>query len=1018
MKNNRIPPKIINPWQNNNPNKSPSTLEKNKTYRILNQQEITSRKQQKIIPSSIFEFRMKLESFFEEMMKRTFEIPINEAIESTLIQVFVVEKCIFWIYNKNDNNLFSPTYNIIAHQKNSLVWFVFKTQSILQIQKQSDSYQNFFIDPNLAHPDSPQLFLPITTQKNALGIIQLIRNPNSNGFNQNDLDISSFFLKKFRIYGNSLFNLLNPLNIAYQISEKNVKINELILNFFNCKFFEFYMYDIISDSYNYYDFNQNLLILTNIEENCLLKHSILNKLIINEKNTELNEYSNEYDKSFNGSVLLLPISLNKRETWCFILRGGNNPFGSIEESILKSLSIFIINSIMDKKSIKEGEILVEKLIELIELIQKLKNKIILEEVLILLENISIKLFDCESCNISILNNKSNIIKNSKGEKFLLTSGLSGKLISNYEILFITNFKPNEFFDSKLDCPNVKNPFSCLGSSIIKNNNEIIGSILLWNKKGNDSFLEDDKTILNYFLSLINIVISNCIFYKLLIQLFKKSLIFLRNSQLSNSSYSTKQYLDTLLNNLLKLFNFQRITLFFSERDSNHLFSSFEVGNSFDFSTTFSDQVVIQKKKLIFNSDQIKEKMNEFDSSLFLIDNSFSKSNLYCIPIFNNSNICVGVLEIYGIFQYNINFFETFSLIISKSLNSLSYQEMASYGYSKLDITSWIIEEEYRLFTIPSMFLLKDNIKKDLLIPGYDFYYLNGINSFKIIFFLFDKFSFLSHFNISNEKFFNFLSEISRNYLDHPSFSWMNTIGILQTITSIIFSFKLEKIFSKLECFSLILSGLIIYLNPINIKELSQNPTEIFIETLSSKQSYEESQSLLKSIIFLTSDKTNIFNNISSAVNKNIWNLIVELVLITNPNNFFPFLDEISSFIQTNDLDFEESQSHKILLMKLILICSIYSDLCRSYDLFLNVFDFIGDSFLRKGDISRIQGIVYIGNNKNRQFIDKKETLFSFYSSLITNIYSFSSKLLPSNKLLLNNLINNLSNYKKENKKWF
>ena len=106
---------------------------------------------------------------------------------------------------------------------------------------------------------------------------------------------------------------------------------------------------------------------------------------------------------------------------------------------------------------------------------------------------------------------------------------------------------------------------------------------------------------------------------------------------------------------------------------------------------------------------------------------------------------------------------------------------------------------------------------------------------------------------------------------------------------------------------------------------------------------------------------------------------------------FTILNEFSNLVNSGQFDPDESQPHKLLLMKVLIKCADLAVMARPFDVARKNFDFVTEEFYRKGDIERCDGIVFIGADQKREDIDKKASFVGFAKNVALPLFQTLGK---------------------------
>lgn len=321
------------------------------------------------------------EELFDIFMENSLVLPLNEAFEPQVKQMFHSEKCVLWIDQPEKQILYSPTYSLTAGYSNSIPGFICKTKNVIQVRDPSQAPGGFLSDPKIATPNSPQLFFPITTLGTVRGVVQIVKRQGSGGFTEIDMQITSQIMRKFSIYGDSLFTSRSLSQIALSLysgnsnkssntSKKAANPLELLQKHFRCHKVELFHFDTTRNNCQMYDPNLHEMIPINPDNNNdfgLVGFSVTSQTTINSNNPKKESHFSElFDSQVEGPLLVVSSMFGKRDAWAVALRGRQKMFSTADESQLSALLPFLVRSIAGFSSSEEQSAFNSLLSELLE----------------------------------------------------------------------------------------------------------------------------------------------------------------------------------------------------------------------------------------------------------------------------------------------------------------------------------------------------------------------------------------------------------------------------------------------------------------------------------------------------------------------------------------------------------------------------------------------------------------------------------------------------------------------------
>lgn len=1040
-----------------------------------------------IIPKSEYrssltreQLRVVNEDLFDQFVESSISKPLSQAFEPIAKQMFQCEKCVLWIDNPDENYLLAPTYNLKAGYDNTLPGFIFRTKSLIQVRDPSNAPNGFKSDSKLVPPKSPQLFFALTTGNISHAVVQVIQKPNAPSFSRTDIETANLIISKFSIYGNSIFTSREIPRIAqslYSYNSTPIDPIELIKKHFGSDICEIWQFDMLGNlGQKVIDAYQKDPPI-NISNCGIVGDAILNNRTINISNaSDSKKYVDTIDGTFSGPILVVTTEPSRKDSWAIVLRGRDTQFSASEEVQLRSLLPFVIGSLIGFNSNDERSFLLQQLTELLKTASNLTSKISNDNIYKQIQEESIKLLECESCTLFLLSKdkqyltgfyKSNNTRYDTIKRFPIGKGICSHVVQTDEIISLLNPSEFEFYDSLIDSANysvdILSASSILAAPIHNFNGEIIGCIEMLSKTGSDRFTENDKKVLTALNVFVGVAIENASNYKLAADLSKKLRAFIEMLIQTNQEKNLHPLLEEILDTAKTFMHAQRVTFFISEDQSMSLFLN--VGEENSYGTVFAEIAYKKKKLTTFSEDEIIEitKRNDNDinssqqpsekppeanfsriSEIFTSEeadktvsqnsNQSKNESICCIPLIGNEGSVLGVLEMNfnGLFlDENFELIDSFASIVSLSLERISIKPK-----KQLEIDDWMTaDEKKKTGQIPSKLFLSDD---SLFTDSFQIGHYDGIDLFKVIFKIFDKFGLNLKYAITNEALFNFIDEVQNEYSKTSFHNWKHAVDTLQFVAYQIIKGELDKKYiGHLEQLALFVASIIHDIDHKWVRDdeaVENNENDDFeclfgqpsdddqislpVNLLMQQQSLLETHHIETAINIITShEKCNIFKNLNDSEFKEVFDLIIKLTLATDMRKHFKIVQKLKVLLNNEEFDLKASQKSRILLMKCLLKVSDLSLIGRPFNDSKNILNkwkvHIAEEFFRQGKLKQASGMVYISSDKDFAHIDKDASMLGFFRSVCIPLFQVVSAAVPLLKENTERLIDNINKWEKE-----
>ena len=572
---------------------------------------------------------------FDQIIEDSLNIPIHEAIEKKLQQFYSAEKCIVWLNIQEKRTLFSPTLNFSANYNDTLPGFIFRSGTVIQVRDPTHAPGGFEMNSKITPPHTPQLLFPLITSQITRGVIQVIGHPHSLGFSDYDSTACSIFMKKMRIYGNSIFNRSSIESIAKNYfsvpqtrtvtfsSMPNPSPLETISKYFHTEFCELWRCDIVRDVAQLLNLERHDSVSYTLNEAGLVGQAASSGTSISCANPQEHPaYQQKTDGQVNGAVLIIPMQLGDREVWCLALRGRKNIFSAIEESEVTALVWFVVGTVAGFNLSPERSIYVTHLTELLSVGHDVISHLSLTKIANIVCERACRLLECEEGFINLLDHKKRFFSPFFGkpntgnfaQKVSVQQGLCGLTIATLIPQFRTWPSDDPAFDPEIDSLPEIVPRSFLSVPIFDQSNEVIGVTVLINKVHLDDFEEHDAKVLAALNTFAGIALSNALKYRTFSKITARLKQFVETAMNTNLESELKPMLQRIITKTRSILSASRVSFFIVNNGTDKLELFMNDGKDNLYSDIFAQPLRDNHaKKAVFYDKKTVRKMKENSS---------------------------------------------------------------------------------------------------------------------------------------------------------------------------------------------------------------------------------------------------------------------------------------------------------------------------------------------------------------------------------------------------------------------
>ena len=248
------------------------------------------------------------------------------------------------------------------------------------------------------------------------------------------------------------------------------------------------------------------------------------------------------------------------------------------------------------------------------------------------------------------------------------------------------------------------------------------------------------------------------------------------------------------------------------------------------------------------------------------------------------------------------------------------------------------------------------------------------------------------------------------YKKVPYHNWRHAVDVVQFITYELIVSGVEKVLSRFELFGLMIAAICHDVNHDGFTNVYNEKAETPLGILFKNQSVMETHHCAVTIDIVTKEETNIFASLNPAEYKSMWNLILQLILVTDMAKHFSFLKEFNEKFDSGKFNLD-NQENRVVMMQLLLKCGDISNVSRPFDLADKWVDVLCEEFFRQGDLEQAQGMEYTSPLNDREHLDKPKSQIGFYTFVCLPLFQAMAKAVPKLDCNVQQINSNLSVWK-------
>ena len=1014
---------------------------------------------------------------FDDIIFEFQKHPLNEAVEKVLGKHLNSPFVCLWVDIPIRNSLYSPTNKVFASNKEGILGFIFQTASIVCSNPMSNHPNyNEKSDTQLIIPNASILYFPLVARdKTVQGIVQLARVPPQQPFDQREVQTVKALFKKFRLYSSYLFSPRSLMKTALDLVELSTfpsivrTLTVTIQNHFRCRKAEIWLHNPSKTQFFRFEPDREVPIQLDPVKAGVAGYCLSKCCSVNERSVRLHESYNEVSDGYlDEPILAQPYFDTQNRIWTVVLRGRANPssFHSSDSSELRAVIPFVIESMCASMSPPQFEAQLDdfeqRLTALLEVAEVLSGVLDIDVLIPTIMDRACSLLNADRCSLFLVDAaKQELVSRFQGGldrsiRIPIGRGIVGHTATTGAIINIPDAYLDNRFDQTVDIKTGYRTRSILCVPIFNNRGEIAGVTEMINKIDGSIFNDDDLNMLMAFNVFCGISLHNAKLYNASLDLTRQLRTFVDLSAAIGHTDTIRNVLYQILQNVSKIVNAQRATLFLYDTTDRSFTQLINVGERVVHGDVFAQETIAGRAVRMFIGDQINsivhqttgtQAAREYEEIMGIENNTDDNSaanvnasqsnfrgrianfierdakledtdvtktveNVICdIPLFSSDQTPLGIIELESsgkILTEDIKLLDCFAVFAAVSIERSQLMDLATLGQGEMELKQWISDDERSLIgRIPTKLLIND---PTIWTVDFDAQAWDGAGHIKVLFSIFNRFGLSEKYQITNDRLFKFITEIRDTYNKVPYHNWRHAVDVTQFVIYQVIYADYDKVLTKFELFALIVSAICHDANHDGFSNVYNVKAETPLGILFKNQSVMETHHCQTSIGIISKEECNIFSTLNGQEYSQMWTIFIQLILATDMARHFDILKKFDELYKSGKFSMEDPEQ-RVLVMQMILKTGDISNVARPFELADKWCDVLCEEFFRQGDLEMANGMEYTSPLNDRSHLDKPKSQIGFYTFVCLPLYQAVAKAIPPLEVNVKQVQSNLAIWK-------
>jgi 3',5'-cyclic-nucleotide phosphodiesterase len=971
--------------------------------------------------------------WFDDFMSKCEEFSLCLALEQSMQQMFAAERAVYWANIPSLDQLYSETHGIATGYTTGLVAQAFFTKMPTRVTSPwAHPAFNAAVDGRHISENSIVFMFTLTSRAgDPVGVVQIVR----------DADITEaqsrfveWFAQRYQLMHRwidvprDIDMLFADLQTCETEDEFRRTVFPRVRDDFNARDIEVWRFDPGNNSA--VRFTTSARDTVKKEDGGIAMRSMTQMLVVNSDNSKADSsYCKASDGDQDDAVLCVPVTIDTI-VWAVVLRRTKRLIFLLHDEIrMKKLVPIFARALLNCGRVDDPETDVAALRSevgslraLIDVLEMTSSQLDPDKLIHAIMEKGRTLINADRCSLFLVNETRDRLTTylhtglKSGIDIPIESGIAGRAVTKREVINITNAYKSPYFDSSTDQASGYRTQSVVSVPIFNTHGDVVGCTEMINKLSDDRFSDWDIKMIQLFNVFCGISLENAKLYRDSIDVREHMRNLLDTAFSLSKSEEIHKMLTDILQNAKKVVGADRASFFVVEKGKNELIPLIADGTSQMPSSIPIDRglagLAIQNREPIIENDCY---MNPSFNVLIDRETGYHTKSLIAIPVFDNTGEILAVAELLNKVEGqfgpgHVDVFSAFAAFASIALQNSRILEVQQVGGVDAEMAKWITLAERPQFAVPAALQLTEDEKAivmsmDCFAPNF-----KGIGHFKELFFFFTTFDFLARFQISAERFFRFLSEISSRYTDTSYHNWTHACDVSQCIFFMLYVGKLGEQYDAWELFSLLVASVCHdtahrgFNNVFNVK--AETPLGILYKD----QSVMEMHHITQSIPVISRDDIQLFAHFSPSDVKKVWTLFIKIILSTDMARHFELVKGAQGALHEGYFDMS-NPDYRLLGLQLLMKLADISNVSRPFEIADRWCDILNEEFFRQGDLEKASGIGLTSPLNDREKSNKPKSQIGFYNFICMPLYSVVANLWAPLQVNLDRVRANLERWK-------
>jgi 3',5'-cyclic-nucleotide phosphodiesterase len=583
-------------------------------------------------------------------------------------------------------------------------------------------------------------------------------------------------------------------------------------------------------------------------------------------------------------------------------------------------------------------------------------------------------------------------------------GIAGHCVSQQKMVGVTDAYQSPLFHPNVDNTTGYRTRSVLAVPLFNSRGDVFGSIELLIQELDGSFTAGDCKVVQILAMICGVALENA-------NLFEHSgicqnrLAILTDSSIGiTRSDDFRQVILGIVRNAAATINATSAAFYFLEAERFKLIAS--EGDGFLESPPFNcgvlHRVYLTGEPVIDNAFSLSEVTVKLDSASVIM-----------APVTFHDSGVLGILVVASMQPLTTKELEMvlpFAAFCGSSIHNAQLIEQLRFVDPDSEIQRWMSDDERVQFATPDRLSLSSREIEVVLTMNCFAPDFAGIGHFKELFFFFQSFNFFELFQITAERFFRFLTTLSRRYTDTSYHNWTHACDVTQCIFFMVKKGNLCDVYERWEVFTLLLASVCHDTNHRGLNNMYNVRAETPLGILFKDQSVMEVHHVHESIPIITRPGIDLFGVFDAVMLRKVWNVFIKIILATDMAKHFEIVRQAHSALDDQSFSMDNPDMRTLGLKLLIKLADI-SNVSRPFAFADQWCDILNKEFFHQGDLEIASGIGLSSPLNDRQTAYKPKSQIGFYNFICLPLYTVVAKLYPPLEVLVASVRANLEKWK-------